>query len=256
MFYKKQGFPEISDIVICTVKKVLYHSVFVILDEYENKEGMIHISEIAPGRIRNIRDYVKEDKKIVCKVLNINQEKGHIDLSLRRVNNSERINKNDEYKQEQKSEKLLTALGKKLDKDIKSMYEFLGDRLIEEYESLNNAFQNFAIDNSLIEELKLPKKTEELLTETINEKIKIPEVDIIATITIQSNAPNGVEIIKDILSKIGTENTKITYISAPKYRLTLKAPDYKSAESELKTLKEKFLGLVKTNNCIGEISRK
>src|SRR3989344_1878368 len=62
MFYKKTKSPEIGDIVICTVKKVLPHSVFVDLDEY-GKEAMIHISEIAPGRIRNIRDYVKEKKK-------------------------------------------------------------------------------------------------------------------------------------------------------------------------------------------------
>jgi len=66
MFYKKQGFPEVDDIIICTIKKILPNCVFVILDEYENKEGLIHISEISPGRIRNIRDFVKEGKKIVC----------------------------------------------------------------------------------------------------------------------------------------------------------------------------------------------
>ena len=57
MFYKKQGFPEESELVLCTVKKILDHSVFVGLDEYNNLEGMIHISEVSPGRIRNIRDH-------------------------------------------------------------------------------------------------------------------------------------------------------------------------------------------------------
>ena len=87
---KKKGFPEEDDIVLCTVKKILYHSVFVTLDEYDNLEGMIHISEIAPGRIRNIRDYVREGKKLVCKVLRVRKEKGHFDLSLRRVNEGQR----------------------------------------------------------------------------------------------------------------------------------------------------------------------
>ncbi|MEK6932440.1 MAG: S1 RNA-binding domain-containing protein, partial [Nanoarchaeota archaeon] len=72
MFYKKKGLPEIGEIVICTVRRVLPDSIFVDLDEY-GKEAMIHISEVAPGRIRNIRDFVKEDKKVVCKVLNINK---------------------------------------------------------------------------------------------------------------------------------------------------------------------------------------
>src|SRR3990167_9954155 len=98
MFYKKNGLPEESEIVVCTIKKILPNSVFVDLDEYENKEGLIHISEISPGRIRNIRDFVKEGKKIVCKVLKVDVQKGHLDLSLRRVNQVQRINKNKEYK--------------------------------------------------------------------------------------------------------------------------------------------------------------
>ena len=74
MLYKKQGFPEEDELVLCTVNNVQHNSVFVDLDEY-NKRGLIHISEIAPGRIRNIRDYVVEGKKIVCKILRIDQEK-------------------------------------------------------------------------------------------------------------------------------------------------------------------------------------
>ena len=92
MLYKKQGFPEESELVMCTVSNIQYHSVFADLDEY-GRQGMIHISEISPGRIRNIRDYVKEGKKIVCKVLRVNSERGHIDLSLRRVNEAQRKNK-------------------------------------------------------------------------------------------------------------------------------------------------------------------
>ena len=68
MLYKKQGYPEEEELVLCTVTNVQHHSVFVNIDEY-NLSGMIHISEVSPGRIRNIRDYVKEGKVIVCKVL-------------------------------------------------------------------------------------------------------------------------------------------------------------------------------------------
>ena len=71
--------------MLCIVRKILPHSVFVDLMEYNNREAMIHISEIAPGRIRNIRDFVKEGKQVVCKVLLLNRDRGTIDLSLRRV---------------------------------------------------------------------------------------------------------------------------------------------------------------------------
>ena len=79
--------PEEGEIVLCTVKKILYHSIFATIDEYETLEGMLHISEVSPGRIRNIRDFVKEGKQIVCKVLKVDKVKGHIDLSLRILRN-------------------------------------------------------------------------------------------------------------------------------------------------------------------------
>jgi len=43
------------------------------LEEYESKSGMIHISEVSAGRIKNIREFVAEGKFIVCKVLSINR---------------------------------------------------------------------------------------------------------------------------------------------------------------------------------------
>ena len=62
MYYKKSDLPEEGEILLCTVTNIQYSSVFVKMDE-NDKSGMIHISEIAAGRIRNIRDYVKEGKK-------------------------------------------------------------------------------------------------------------------------------------------------------------------------------------------------
>ena len=66
MLLKKEGFPEEEELVLCTVLSVYHHSVFVKLDEYD-KKGLIHISEVSPGRIRNIRDYVVEGKKLYVK---------------------------------------------------------------------------------------------------------------------------------------------------------------------------------------------
>ena len=106
MLIKRSGFPEESDLVMCTVNNIQHNSIFVSIHEYD-KQGMITISEIAPGRIRNIRDYVAEGKVVVCKVLYVNVERGYIDLSLRRVSEGQRRTKNDEVKQEMKAEKIL-----------------------------------------------------------------------------------------------------------------------------------------------------
>src|SRR3989338_3423064 len=124
MFLKKDGFPEEDELVMCTITKVQPHSVFCNLDEYD-KGAMIHISEVSPGRIRNIRDFVKEGKKVVCKVLRVNEEKGHIDLSLRRVTETQRRLKVDEIKQEQKSEKIIEFVTKNNNLDLNKFFNEL-----------------------------------------------------------------------------------------------------------------------------------
>ena len=76
---------EVGDIVMCTVERIVGTTVFVKIDG--NGEGSIILSEIAPGRIRNLRDYVVPGKRIVCKVLSIRE---HAILSLRRVGINEK----------------------------------------------------------------------------------------------------------------------------------------------------------------------
>lgn len=242
MFYKKKGLPEENEIVICTVKKVLPNSVFVDLDEYENKEGLVHISEISPGRIRNIRDFVKEGKKIICKILRIDKEKGNIDLSLRRVNQAQRINKNNEYKQEQRGEKILEMLGSQNKKSLKEMYEKIGYKIIEEFGSLNLCFQEMVKNESVLNNLDLDSKLKSELINLIKDKIKPKEIKISRTFKLKTYLPNGIEVIKETLKKMIDLSIKekldcnILYAGAPNYKVTLIAQNYKDAEREMEKM--------------------
>lgn len=233
MFYQKKGFPEENEILICTVKKILPHGVFVSLDEYKDKEGLIHISEISPGRVKNIRDFVKEGKKIVCKILKVNIERNHIDLSLRRVTQSQRINKNTAHKQEQKAEKILEVLSKRMQISLEEAHRSIGNKLMEKYPSLYEAYEDIISNPTSLSQLNIDKKIEKSFLELIQEKIKKKEVKISATITLSSPLPNGINIIKELLKKIQLNGTKIIYLGAPRYKLTLTADEYKIAEKHL-----------------------
>ena len=247
MFYKKKGFPEEGELLLCTVKKILYHSVFVDLDEYENKEGMIHISEVSPGRIRTLSDFVKEGKKIICKVLNVNKEKSHIDLSLRRVSISAKIAKNNEYKQEQKAERLLENIAKGLNKDLKYIYDLFGYKIIEEYGSLNAFFQHVSLEGKQVLDKIVPSNISKNLFDVIKDKIKPKEIRISGSLILKSYKPNGIEIIKRILDKIENKNISLSYIGAPKYRVVVTSEDYKEAENILKGVVENVLKEIKSN---------
>ena len=92
MTERKPEWPEIGDLVIATIETVTDYGAYAKLDEY-NKRGLLHVSEISSSWIRNIRDFVREGQKMVLKVLRVDLEKGHIDLSLRRVTKREKIEK-------------------------------------------------------------------------------------------------------------------------------------------------------------------
>ncbi|MBD3361908.1 S1 RNA-binding domain-containing protein [Candidatus Woesearchaeota archaeon] len=234
MLLKRTGFPQEEELVLCTVTAVHYHSVFVTLDEY-GKTGLIHISEIAPGRIRNIRDYVVEGKKVVCKVLKIDKEKGHIDLSLRRVNEKQKRSKLNQIKQEQLAENIIQYVAKQNKKKPEFLYQEITKKIFQDYHSLFDAFEEVSQDKLDLTKY-LDKKLASQLTKIIQQRIKPREIEINGEIKIISTVPNGVETVKEILTK--AEKTKgnpiIKYKGAGIFTITVKSDDYKKAEKILK----------------------
>lgn len=235
MFFKKQGYPEEGELVFCTVTNVQYNSVFVNIEEYK-KQGLIHISEISPGRIRNIRDFVKEGKMIVCKVIKIDQSRGHIDLSLRRVTEMQKRQKTDERKQEQKAEKIIESLAQKIKKPVQELYAELEKTLLPKYELMQNAFQEVVESNLSLEKEGVNKEYAKALEELIREKIKPKSVEVSGTIIIKSYDEKGIQNVKEAL--IAAKNTHktidIRYLGAGNYSIQIIAKEYKEAEKILK----------------------
>ena len=235
MLYKREGMPEVDEIVLCKVTKIFPNSVFVDILEY-GKSGMIHISEISPGRIRNLRDYVTVGRQIVCKVLRIDAEKGHIDLSLRRVNSHQKNEKLDEIKQELKAESLVQNLAKKLNKPKMELYRKISGKIFAEYSHLYLSFKDVVAGELNLEKLGLEKKLADELKEAILDKFKPPKISIKGEIRMKTYSSDGVEKIKSILVEIEKVSPKIDvfYLGAGRFKLTIEDSDYKPAEKNLK----------------------
>ena len=114
--HKKKGFPVKDELVVAKAKRILPHCVFLDLSEYDNKEGMLHISEIAPGWVKNIRSYVQENQQVICKVMDIDKNKGYIDISLKRVSSGEKNAKMNEWKMDKKMTFMIQMIGKSIKK--------------------------------------------------------------------------------------------------------------------------------------------
>ncbi|MBI2653779.1 translation initiation factor IF-2 subunit alpha [Candidatus Woesearchaeota archaeon] len=256
MLFKKQGFPEEGELVLCTVTSVQFHSVFVDLDEY-GKGGLIHISEVSPGRIRNIRDFVKEGKKVVCKILRINKEKGYIDLSLRRVNESEKRRKIDEIKKEQNAEKIVEIAAGKIGLKTEQLYNEILEK-IKNYGFLHEFFEEASKDESVLEKSGIDKKHLKIIDDTIKQRIKPTEVEITGKLKIMIFAPNGIDIIKESLKKAehaAKGRISISYLGSGTYRFMVKASDYKEAEKIISDAVESAVNNVTKNAGTAEFAR-
>jgi translation initiation factor 2 subunit 1 len=234
MLLRRQEWPEEGELVLCKVTKIMPSSVFCNLEEY-GRSGMIHISEISPGRIRNIRDFVIEGKVVICKILGINREKGYIDLSLRRVSESMRRNKNDEIKQELKAEKIVEMIAKELKTDVRKLYDEITKKIFENSPLLYPVFEDVALKGVRLVDLGVEEKIAAKFEELIRQKIKAPEIFIEGEFKITSYVPDGVETIKQALSPIEKKkDTIIKCLGNGRYMLKITAEDYKTAEKMLK----------------------
>ncbi|MCJ2670072.1 MAG: translation initiation factor IF-2 subunit alpha [Thermoplasmata archaeon] len=237
-------FPEEAELVVCTVKNVKNFGAFVSLDEYGEKEGFIHIAEVATGWIKYIRDYVREGQKIVCRVLRVDPSKGHIDLSLKQVNEHQKREKIQQWKNEQKAYKLLELVAERSGKDLKEFeQEHVGD-LIEKFGTLYGAFEEAVFDEKTMKEEGLTGDWVKTFVDVAKENIQPPFVDIDGFFEISCPLPDGIVHIREALT-MAEKNKKvevsIQYMGAPRYRLVVTAPDYKTAEEEMDGIVEKVI---------------
>lgn len=211
---------EQGDIVMCTVEKIARTTVFVKIDGHG--EGSIILSEIAPGRIRNLRNYVVPHKRIICKVLRISRS--HIDLSLRRVTPKEQKEIREKYKLEKSYRSILKSV-------LKDKAEALYKEILQEetiFEFCERAKKN-------------PKELEKAVGKADSKKI----LDILNTqkqkksiikknFSLTSTSSEGLSTIKKLLG--GIKEAEVGYISAGNYTIKTESIDLKKADNLLKEI--------------------
>ena len=251
----KKGFPEESELLLCTVTSVQHHSVFVKIEEY-GIVGMIHISEVSPGRIRNIRDYVVEGKSVITKVLRVNPERGHVDLSLRRVSESQRRNKNNEIKKEKMALKLIEVVAGNLKEDPKKIYKTVSSRISQHYYLMFECLSDVSKGTFDIKKLKLPPKISQELQKVVSDRLKPEFFRSKGTLRLSTSQPDGVKDIRDALKKASGMGAEVKYFGGGLYSLTATASSYKNAESMIAKAAKSALSFIESKNGEGSFSEK
>lgn len=231
---KRKGFPEWSELVLCTVDRITPYAAWCKLQEYPNVEGMIHVSEVSGKWVHDIREFVKQGKQYVAKVVKVDPQKGVINLSLKRVSARDEKEKMNVFRREQRAEKMLEHAAKLLSKNLELAYEEVGYLLQEKFGELFVAFEEARKSKEILVKNGVAEKWAEAIAKIAVESIQEKEIIIRADLELKSYAKDGIEKIKEILKEI-EKNTgaNIKYISAPRYRLEIQGKDPKAAEKKL-----------------------
>jgi translation initiation factor 2 subunit 1 len=242
----KPEWPEYGDLVIATIETVMDYGAYANLDEY-NRRGFLHISEISSARIRNVRDLVREKQKMVLKVLRVNVEKGHVDLSLRRVTKRERIEKIKSWKKGRKAEVLLRAVAEKVGLPIHEVYQKAGVILEEKY-GLYEGFETVLKEGTeALTKLDIPEDIAKAFAQIAEERIRIKMVKVKGTLEIRCMKPNGVKCIQkafiDAKKAQKAKDAKIEFyvIATPRYSVEVSADNWKRAEELLEKVSQNVI---------------
>lgn len=261
MVRKRQEWPDEGELIVGTVYKVLNYGAFVKLEEYSGKEAFIHISEVSSGWVKNIRDHVRENQKIVSRVLRVNPKKGHVDSSLKRIREDQRTKKIQQWKIEQKAEKFLELSAKSLDKNLDEAYDEVGYELMDIFGDVYGAFETAADEgmNSLIDE-GISVDWAETITEVAKKNITPPEVHISGYVDIETFVPDGVDVITKALNSAkdngdAEEEISVQCVGAPRYRITVKSSDYILAEKSLKQAADRCISVIEASDGNGSFLR-
>ncbi len=254
--------PEGGEVVVCTVREITSHGIYVNLDQYDGTNGFLHVSEISTGWVRNIDRVAKVGQKLILKVIRVNRARREIDLSLRQVTNEERRAKVIEWKREERAVAIVDAVKKKLGADDSHVRE-LRQKMEEEFGTLYAGLETAARKGVQgLAPLALPEKEAAAIAEIAAEKIVPPRYEVGALVEVSSRSPEGIEHVKKTLMAAASApsvEVHITYAGAPRYRVRITADDYKQAEKALDGVIEKIRDGVGKHDAFSfkrEISRK
>lgn len=199
-FYEKE-YPLIDTCVMVQVVRVMETAAYCKLLEYNGIEGMILLSEVSQKRIRSLIKEIRVGQFVVCLVLRVDEEKGTIDLSKRRVQNDERAEFIAMYSQSKMVHSALRQLSNMHQKPMLELCEKVSWPLYKQFPHANDAFKQYVNDGKCeaIDNLDLDDNLKKILLETIKRKLAPQATKLKAKIEVTCFEYAGIEAVKESL---------------------------------------------------------
>lgn len=232
-FYE-QKYPEVDDVVMVNVVQIAEMGAYVKLLEYDGQKGMILMSEFSRKRIRSINKLVRVGRTECVLVLRVDQDKGYIDLSKRRVVQEDIRRCEEKYSKAKTVNQILRHVGELLDyeddKQLEELYKKTAWHFDKKYAASGGAHEMFkeaAQKPEVLDELEdIDEHTKEVLLKNIKRRLTPQAVKVRADVEVLCYAYEGIDAVKDALRAglaLSTEEVplRINLIAPPIYVISV-----------------------------------
>jgi len=219
----EQKYPKVDDLVVVEVKSIEEMGAYVALKEYNDIEGMILLSELSRRRIRSINKLIRVGRLEVVVVLRVDEDKGYIDLSKRRVSPEEIVKCEEKYNKSKTVHSILRHVAETKQSDLEELYQKIGWPLYRKYGHAYEAFKQAIADpDTVFEGLDMTPELRESVLSNIKRRLTPQPIKFRADIEVTCFQYEGIDAIKAALYKgieTSTEETpvKIKLVAPPLY---------------------------------------
>lgn len=232
--YYEQKYPEVDEVVMVNVVQIAEMGAYVKLLEYDGQKGMILMSELSRKRIRSINKLVRVGRNECVLVTRVDQDKGYIDLSKRRVVQEDIKRCEDKYSKAKTVNQILRHVGELLDyednKQLEELYKKTAWYFDKKYATSGGSHEMFkeaAQKPEVLDELtEIDEHTKEVLLKNIKRRLTPQAVKVRADVEVLCYAYEGIDAVKHALREglaLATEEIplKINLIAPPIYVISV-----------------------------------
>lgn len=269
--FHRNEYPVPGELVIAKNVKITELGVYVNLLEYGNLEGLVVIGELSRKRLRNIHKLIRINKIEVLSVLKVDKNKGYIDLSRKKVIDSDFNETYRFYTKNKIGHNIIVSVASRMNEDplkyyeewawdkaetYKSLFDYFGyildaynltqgtvqEKVLNESDEENNSEESTEIETNKKPKYNLddllsgiPTNLHSLLIEQISIKYNIQKVKIRADVDLTCHGPEGINAIREALKVAdNTEEIEITLIKPPTYSIALFSDNIQKGKDQLK----------------------
>tara|TARA_B100000609_G_C17136162_1_gene392938 strand:- start:1 stop:933 length:933 start_codon:yes stop_codon:yes gene_type:complete len=223
-------------LVLSQVKSIAEMGAYVSLLEYRDIEGMILLSELSRRRIRSIGKLLKVGRVEPVMVLRVDEDKGYIDLSKRRVSPEDVAECEERYNKSKMVHSIMRHTAETTHSDLETLYKNIAWPLYRKYGHAFDAFRQMVTNaDSFFSELvasggaeaeaSITEPVRDALTRDIKRRMTPTPLKLRADVELTCFQYDGVLQIQEAMragERRGEEGVavKVKLVAPPLYVLT------------------------------------